>query len=285
MFIFTFRHFQVARPHRLLSLRLPSAPIRHTQPYLETRSTRSFITASVMPKRKRAAAAPAVSTISPLAVVANTGVSTNASVLEEQTDEYFDCPDAESAGAAPLDSSELSSPPASDQGAGCRFTPELEIAIPVSKKKAGGGKKTPIASKRKSKVEGGVEIAGEHVGLDENGAAKKTTTGRKNLQAKKRKADENDEGMESELEKPEERPPPVNSDYVPIPWKGRLGFVSLSILFFLCNSNVFAGLFEHLSTVLESTDLLLPNMPHRYDTQAWHRRSEIRRVPGPSKRP
>lgn len=24
------------------------------------------------------------------------------------------------------------------------------------------------------------------------------------------------------------RPPPVNSDYLPLPWKGRLGFVSLS---------------------------------------------------------
>lgn len=29
------------------------------------------------------------------------------------------------------------------------------------------------------------------------------------------------------------RPPPVNSDYLPLPWKGRLGYVSLSISFYI----------------------------------------------------
>jgi len=278
MFIFkscTSRHIQKARPHRLLSLCLPSAPIRHTQPYLEVRSTRSFIVASAMPKRKRAPAAPV---ISPLAMVVNTGVSTNASVLEEQTDECFDICDVELAEATSLDSSVLSSPPVSGQEESGGFIPEPDIAIPVSKKRAGGAKKAPVASKRKPKDEDGVEI-------NENGAAKKTTTAKKKPQGKKKKVDENDDGMESEVEEPEERPPPVNSEYVPIPWKGRLGFVCLSIYYSLCAIlTVFTGLFEHLSTVLESTNLLLPNMPNRYDTQAWHRRSEIRRVPGPSKR-
>ena len=41
-------------------------------------------------------------------------------------------------------------------------------------------------------------------------------------------ADEGEEAGEEELHQALSRPPPVNSDYVPLPWKGRLGFVRAS---------------------------------------------------------
>lgn len=39
-------------------------------------------------------------------------------------------------------------------------------------------------------------------------------------------ADGDEEADEEELQAALSRPPPVNSDYLPLPWKGRLGYVS-----------------------------------------------------------
>ena len=63
---------------------------------------------------------------------------------------------------------------------------------------------------------------------------------------------ESDEDVPVEAEELQEalsRPPPVNSDYLPLPWKGRLGYVSmpLNIVFVLpSNMNVFVGLPQYL---------------------------------------
>ena len=40
-------------------------------------------------------------------------------------------------------------------------------------------------------------------------------------------ADEDVEADEDEIKEASRRPPPVNSDYLPLPWKGRLGYVSI----------------------------------------------------------
>ena len=40
-------------------------------------------------------------------------------------------------------------------------------------------------------------------------------------------ADEDVEADEEEIKEASRRPPPVNSDYLPLPWKGRLGYVSV----------------------------------------------------------
>jgi len=53
------------------------------------------------------------------------------------------------------------------------------------------------------------------------------------------------------------RPPPVNSDYLPLPWKGRLGYVSLMRLLLTAPYLTCAGLSEHLSAVLESSYIQL----------------------------
>jgi UV DNA damage endonuclease len=51
---------------------------------------------------------------------------------------------------------------------------------------------------------------------------------------------ESDEDIPLEPEELKEalgRPPPVNSSYLPLPWKGRLGYVSRNLSPMLCNIN------------------------------------------------
>lgn len=43
-------------------------------------------------------------------------------------------------------------------------------------------------------------------------------------------AEGDEEADEEEIQAALSRPPPVNSDYLPLPWKGRLGYVCLIIL-------------------------------------------------------
>ena len=43
-------------------------------------------------------------------------------------------------------------------------------------------------------------------------------------------AEDDEEADEEELQAALSRPPPVNSDYLPLPWKGRLGYVSIRSL-------------------------------------------------------
>jgi UV DNA damage endonuclease len=38
---------------------------------------------------------------------------------------------------------------------------------------------------------------------------------------------EGEEGEEMEVKQALSRPPPINSEYLPLPWKGRLGYVRL----------------------------------------------------------
>lgn len=60
-------------------------------------------------------------------------------------------------------------------------------------------------------------------------------------------ADGDEEAGEEEIQEALSRPPPVNSSYLPLPWKGRLGYVSL-ICGFLCGHCLpVAGLPQHLS--------------------------------------
>ena len=95
---------------------------------------------------------------------------------------------------------------------------DIPAPKPAAKAKAGkgGAKKAtkPAAEEKKavdipvtpakSKAKGGVE------GLDDP------------------EADGAEEADEEELTEALSRPPPVNSDYLPLPWKGRLGYVSSS---------------------------------------------------------
>lgn len=61
------------------------------------------------------------------------------------------------------------------------------------------------------------------------------------------------------------RPPPLDSDYLPLPWKGRLGYVckdNYSIQRIHGNHSDNVGLPVHLPTLFKSASLQLPHMPN-----------------------
>ena len=59
------------------------------------------------------------------------------------------------------------------------------------------------------------------------------------------------------------RPPAVNSSYLPLPWKGRLGYVSLICALSSCVYLLMRkGLFEYVSALFQSSRVLLANMSH-----------------------
>lgn len=59
-------------------------------------------------------------------------------------------------------------------------------------------------------------------------------------------ADGEEEADEEEVKEALSRPPPVNSDYLPLPWKGRLGYVSQSIAEVRLRTDHVTGMLEHL---------------------------------------
>lgn len=64
------------------------------------------------------------------------------------------------------------------------------------------------------------------------------------------------------------RPPPVNSSYLPLPWKGRLGYVSRVCCLWSDYLNAdLPGLFEHIPAVFEPSRLLLPHMSHCFHSR------------------
>lgn len=77
-------------------------------------------------------------------------------------------------------------------------------------------------------------------------------------------ADEDATANPKEVEEALSRPPPVNSDYLPLPWKGRLGYVSLIDEFSPSMYPVSCpqGLLVHLSAILEPSGIQLPDMSH-----------------------
>lgn len=78
---------------------------------------------------------------------------------------------------------------------------------------------------------------------------------------------ESDEDIPIEAEELKEalgRPPPVNSSYLPLPWEGRLGYVSrICYLWSECCNTDLSGLSEHIFAVFQPSRLLLTHMSHR----------------------
>lgn len=70
-----------------------------------------------------------------------------------------------------------------------------------------------------------------------------------------------EEADEEEIQAALSRPPPVNSDYLPLPWKGRLGYVRRE--FSTASSADFRpGLFKYISTLFKPASLQLSNLPY-----------------------
>ncbi|KAI9834812.1 MAG: UV-damage endonuclease [Thelocarpon superellum] len=77
-------------------------------------------------------------------------------------------------------------------------------------------------------------------------------------------ADEDDEpGGAEELQVAAHRPPPVHSDYLPLPWKGRLGYACLCTYLRYANPPVFSSRTCRIASILEQRHPLKdPSMPH-----------------------
>lgn len=66
------------------------------------------------------------------------------------------------------------------------------------------------------------------------------------------------------------RAPAVNSDYLPLPWKGRLGYVSFSLVEFACRHSrlTISGMSEHVPTCRQTARLQLTNVSHLIHNRA-----------------
>lgn len=79
----------------------------------------------------------------------------------------------------------------------------------------------------------GKASAGDKKGIKDNANVKPTPAARDNLAIAKEpqfldpEAEGDEDADEEEMHAALSRPPPVHSDYLPLPWKGRLGYVSL----------------------------------------------------------
>lgn len=93
-----------------------------------------------------------------------------------------------------------------------------DIEPPVEAKKAKSQAKAPTAKKNVVKGESNTKTAAP---------AKAKTETAKEAQFLDPEAEGDEEADEEELQAALSRPPPVHSDYLPLPWKGRLGYVRL----------------------------------------------------------
>ncbi|CAD6594515.1 MAG: UV-damage endonuclease [Alectoria sarmentosa] len=75
-------------------------------------------------------------------------------------------------------------------------------------------------------------------------------------------ADGDEEADEEEIQAALSRPPPVNSDYLPLPWKGRLGYACLCTYLRFSNPPVFSSRTCRIASILENRHPLRdPNEP------------------------
>lgn len=85
---------------------------------------------------------------------------------------------------------------------------------PEPKKRGRGKKDTSAAALAETPIETPKKGSSKATGVDEEPFMSDP------------EAEEEDFADEEDIKKAISRPPPVNSDYLPLPWKGRLGYVS-----------------------------------------------------------
>ena len=99
-----------------------------------------------------------------------------------------------------------------------------DIEEPVELKKTKGKGK----GKAKGVAAATVKKEGEQESKKPMVAAKDKKEATKEPQFLDAEAEGDEEADEEEIQAALSRPPPVNSDYLPLPWKGRLGYVSFT---------------------------------------------------------
>jgi hypothetical protein len=103
-----------------------------------------------------------------------------------------------------------------------------------------------------------------------NGIAKSKPVSTKNtLMEDDPEAEEELEEDEVEVKEALSRSPPVNSEYLPLPWKGRLGYVCTTHSpYNILISNECTGLPQHVSPQCKSSGIQLQDMPYRKHNRA-----------------
>ncbi|KIY01234.1 uncharacterized protein Z520_02786 [Fonsecaea multimorphosa CBS 102226] len=92
--------------------------------------------------------------------------------------------------------------------------------------------------------------------------AKAASKGRDGLDREDPEADGDEEANPEELKEALSRPPPVNSSYLPLPWKGRLGYACLNTYLRAANPPVFSSRTCRIASILEHRHPLKdPNLP------------------------
>ncbi|KAF6236196.1 hypothetical protein HO173_005825 [Letharia columbiana] len=93
-------------------------------------------------------------------------------------------------------------------------------------------------------------------------AAKKKNEPAKEPQFLDPEAEGDEEADEEEIQAALSRPPPVNSDYLPLPWKGRIGYACLCTYLRFSNPPVFSSRTCRIASILENRHPLRdPNEP------------------------
>ena len=135
-----------------------------------------------------------------------------------------------------------------------------DVESPVKAKPSAKGGKAKIPAKAKTNG-----VLAEQVTPKQVDSAKAKKEPSKGSQFLDPEDDGIEEADEEEIQAALSRPPPVNSDYLPLPWKGRIGYVcqpnnpSITLL-------TFTGLPLHLPSLLQSSSLYITNLPYSLDT-------------------
>ena len=87
-----------------------------------------------------------------------------------------------------------------------------------------------VEPKRRSGTSTSTKVKANTKSKEKQVLAKKSKVETEKTQFLNPEADEDEEADEEEIQAALSRPPPVNSDYLPLPWKGRLGYVREELL-------------------------------------------------------
>lgn len=150
---------------------------------------------------------------------------------------------------------------------------EVAVSEPKTKKK---GANIKAETAVKTEINGGVEAAEVPGSKSKKKAAnikaerespdatpkKEAVNVKKDAQFLDPEAEGDEEADEEEIQAALSRPPPVNSDYLPLPWKGRLGYACLCTYLRFSNPPVFSSRTCRIASILENRHPLTdPNAP------------------------
>lgn len=173
-------------------------------------------------------------------------------------DEYDERMNVENAGMNALEQikeEEGRSPLANDNGSDSSLSDLPEIESPIKTGRKEPRKATVVEAEAISnRAKSGKKVS-SHTADEEKEVTKAA-------QFFNPEADGEEEPDEEELQAALSRPPPVNSDYLPLPWKGRLGYACLCTYLRFSNPPVFSSRTCRIASILENRHpLKYPNEP------------------------